>query len=222
VQMGLRNYWGYNTLGFFCPEPGLASSAANARAEFRHMVDCLHARGIEVLLDVVYNHTAEGNEQGPTLSLRGLDNAAYYRLPHLERDKYENHTGCGNTLNIRHTRVLQLVMDSLRYWAHEMQVDGFRFDLAPVLGRADAGFSRHAAFFGAVAQDPLLSRLKMIAEPWDVGPGGYNLGEFPTGWLEWNDHFRDMQRRFWNLGHGSRGELALRLCGSSDIFQGRA
>jgi glycogen operon protein len=220
VAMGLTNYWGYNTVGFFSPEPRLASGIGgrSARDEFRQMVATLHAAGIEVILDVVYNHTAEGDEHGPTISFRGLDNASYYRLPPHARGHYENHTGCGNTLDIRQPRVLQFVMDSLRFWAGEMHVDGFRFDLAPVLGRGHQSFERHAAFFAALAQDPLLSRLKMIAEPWDIGPGGYQLGGFPPGWLEWNDRFRDTMRAFWIEGHGTRGDFALRLCGSSDIF----
>ncbi len=221
TRLGLSNYWGYNTIGFFCVEPRLASGAAglSARDEFRDMVKRLHQAGIEVILDVVYNHTAESDELGPTLSFRGLDNPLYYRLQSQHRSHYENHTGCGNTLDLRQPRVLQLVMDSLRYWAGEMHVDGFRFDLATVLGRGDHGFDRRAHFFAAVAQDPLLSTLKMIAEPWDVGPGGYQLGGFPPGWLEWNDRFRDTMRSFW-VEHGShRGEFAQRLCASSSTFQ---
>lgn len=228
VNMGLTNYWGYNTLGFFCPSPRLASSQGGAaqRAEFRAMVAALHAAGIEVLLDVVYNHTAETDETGPTLSFRGLDNALYYRLPPEHKALYENHTGCGNTLDIREPRVLQLVMDSLRYWVTQMHVDGFRFDLAPVLGRGDAGFDRGGPFFTAVAQDPVLSRVKMIAEPWDIGPGGYQVGGFPRGWIEWNDKFRDSMRGFWTQAAAGRpaadrGEFALRLCGSSDLYQPR-
>ena len=223
VALGLSNYWGYNTIGFFCPDPALACGAdgESPRDEFRSMVKRLHSAGIEVILDVVYNHTAESDELGPTVSFRGLDNASYYRLPDSDRALYENHTGCGNTLDMRQPRVIQLVLDSLRYWAAEMHVDGFRFDLAPVLGRGDQGFDRHAPFFVALAQDPLLSRLKMIAEPWDVGPGGYQLGGFPNTWLEWNDRFRDTMREFWIEGQGTRGELALRLCASSDLFQAR-
>ena len=235
--LGLVNYWGYNTIGFFCPEPGLASAATRAAAsagsapatdgagvrdEFRAMVRALHAAGIEVILDVVFNHTAESDANGPVLSFRGLDNASYYRLRRDAPAEYENHTGCGNTLDLEHPRVLQLVLDSLRYWAGEMHVDGFRFDLAPVLGRTANGFDRHAAFFTALAQDPLLARLKMIAEPWDIGPGGYQLGGFPNGWLEWNDRFRDTLRSFWIEGEPTRGELALRLCASSDVFQPRS
>ena len=220
-RIGLSNYWGYNTIGFFCAEPRLASGVAglSPRDEFRAMVKRLHQAGIEVILDVVYNHTAESDELGPTLSFRGLDNALYYRLQPQHRSHYENHTGCGNTLDLRQPRVLQLVMDSLRYWAGEMHVDGFRFDLAPVLGRGDHGFEKKAQFFAAVAQDPLLSRLKMIAEPWDIGPGGYQLGAFPQGWLEWNDRFRDTMRSFWVEQVSNRGEFAQRLCASSATFQ---
>ena len=229
--LGLVNYWGYNTIGFFCPEPGLASHAVataaaasdarGVRDEFRGMVRALHAAGIEVILDVVFNHTAESDGHGPLLSFRGLDNASYYRLQRDAPAEYENDTGCGNTVNLEHPRVLQLVLDSLRYWAGEMHVDGFRFDLAPVLGRTAHGFDRRAAFFTALAQDPLLSSLKMIAEPWDIGPGGYQLGGFPNGWLEWNDRFRDTLRAFWIESAPTRGELALRLCASSDVYQGR-
>ena len=220
---GLDNYWGYNTIGFFCPEPRLAAGLYGqpVREEFRQMVRRLHAAGIEVILDVVYNHTAEGNEDGPTIGFRGLDNARYYRLPAGDLARYENFSGCGNTLDLREPRVLQLVMDSLRFWAGDMHVDGFRFDLAAALGRGDHGFDPRHALFAAIAQDPLLSTLKMIAEPWDVGLGGYQLGAFPPGWLEWNDRFRDTMRAFWIEGTPTRGEFALRLCGSSDIFQRR-
>ena len=223
ARMGLSNHWGYNTIGYFCPDPRLACGLGGAavRDEFRTMVKRLHAAGIEVILDVVYNHTAESDEHGPTISFRGLDNASYYRLPPGNLALYENHAGCGNVLDIRQSAVLQLVMDSLRYWAGEMHVDGFRFDLAPVLGRLDGGFDAKAAFFTAVAQDPLLSRLKMIAEPWDIGPGGYQVGNFPAGWLEWNDQFRDTMRGFWVGAAGSRGTFAQRLCASSDTFRRR-
>ena len=226
VAMGLSNYWGYNTLAFFVPSPRLAASqdGMKARDEFRVMVKTLHAEGIEVLLDVVFNHTAESDGSGPTLSFRGLDNASYYRHPPKSPAAFENHSGCGNTLDIRQPRVLQLVMDSLRYWVSEMHVDGFRFDLAPVLGRGDHGFEPHGAFFTAVAQDPVLSQVKLIAEPWDIGPGGYQVGSFPRGWLEWNDHFRDVMRGFWLQGIDaarSRGDFALRLCASSDLYQPR-
>ena len=218
-QLGLVNYWGYNTLGFFCPDPRYAAST-EPRHEFREMVRHLHAAGIEVLLDVVFNHTPEGDERGATLCWRGLDNASYYRLAE-QRQHYENWSGCGNTLDIRHPRVLQMVMDSLRYWVEEMHVDGFRFDLAPVLGRGSPGFERDGPFFKAVLQDPALQAIKLIAEPWDLGPGGYQVGGFPSGWLEWNDRFRDTARAFWLGGDCTRGEFALRLAGSSDIFQPR-
>jgi glycogen debranching enzyme GlgX len=223
-SMGLANYWGYNTLAFFALNPRLASGhdGLNARDEFRAMVKTLHGQSIEVLLDVVFNHTAESDEAGPTLSFRGLDNASYYRHPPGSPAALENHSGCGNTLEIRQPRVLQLVMDCLRYWVSEIHVDGFRFDLAPVLGRGDHGFEPKGAFFTAVAQDPVLSQVKMIAEPWDIGPGGYQVGSFPRGWLEWNDQFRDTMRGFWlqaEAGARSRGDFALRLCASSDLYQ---
>ncbi len=232
VRQGLSNYWGYNTLGFFCVSTALSSGLGgqSARDEFRLMVRTLHAAGLEVILDVVYNHTAEADEFGPTISFRGLDNASYYRLPPDQPSHYENFSGCGNTLNLRQPKVLQMVMDSLRYWVQDMHVDGFRFDLAPVLGRTDTGFSAQAAFFAAMAQDPVLCRVKMIAEPWDTGPGGYQVGGFPRGWLEWNDKFRDCMRSFWvqsaaigdALSTGcDRGDFAMRLCGSSDLFQER-
>ncbi len=230
VSMGLTNYWGYNTLGFFCVNPRLASGALglSVRDEFRHMVKTLHQAGLEVILDVVYNHTAEADHTGPTLCFRGLDNASYYMLAAGDASRYENYSGCGNTVNVKHPKVLQLVMDSLRYWVSDMHVDGFRFDLASVLGRTEQGFSTNAAFFAAVAQDPVLCRVKLIAEPWDLGPGGYQVGGFPRGWLEWNDHFRDGMRCFWiqsaasphaPLAHCSRGDFAMRLCGSSDVYQ---
>jgi glycogen operon protein len=220
---GLVNYWGYNTLGFFCPEPryAAASSGAGVREEFRTMVRRLHEAGIEVLLDVVYNHTPEGDERGPTLAWRGLDNASCYRLQGHARQHHENWTGCGNTLDIRHPRMLQMVMDSLRHWVQHYGVDGFRFDLAPVLGRGDHGFEREGPFFKAVLQDPVLQGLRLIAEPWDLGPGGYQMGQFPRGWQEWNDRFRDTARAFWLGGDCTRGEFALRLAGSSDVFQPR-
>jgi len=228
VGMGLHNYWGYNSLSFFCPEPRYASAATQGgravRDEFRHMVRRLHAAGIEVILDVVYNHSAETDEAGPTLSWRGLDNASYYLLRGDDPRFYENHTGCGNTFNLTHPRVLQMVLDSLRYWVQHMHVDGFRFDLATVLGRGPQGFDRQAAFFACLAQDPVLAGCKLIAEPWDIGPGGYQLGHFPGGWVEWNDRFRDTARGFWLRGEGHRGDLAQRLCGSADSFRqpGRA
>lgn len=219
LQHGLTNYWGYNTLSFFAPEPRYASRVGGRTAidEFRAMVRALHAAGIEVILDVVFNHTAETDEFGPTVSFRGIDNATYYRLRKDDPNLYENFSGCGNTFNLAHPRVLQLVMDSLRYWAGEMHVDGFRFDLA-------AALTRDSAFLEAVAQDPLLSRLKLIAEPWDLGPDGYRLGRFPPGWSEWNDRFRDDARAFWLTGEAGTGALAQRLAGSSEIFRhdGRA
>ena len=223
LALGLRNYWGYNTLGFFSPSPRLAANPDDAGNEFRRMVQTLHAAGIEVLLDVVFNHSAEGDEHGPTLSFRGLDNAHWYRLPAADRSAYENYSGCGNTLDIRQPRVLQLVMDALRFWVSEMHVDGFRFDLATALGRGEQGFERDGAFFKALQQDPLLSRLwadgKLIAEPWDLGPGGYQAGNFPPGWLEWNDHFRDTMRAFWLGGSVTRGPFAHALTGSSQRLQ---
>ncbi len=224
VRMGLRNHWGYNSLSFFCPEPRYAADGADSRAvrdEFRQMVRRLHAAGIEVILDVVYNHTAETDEFGPTLSWRGLDNASYYRLVHGHEQHYVNDTGCGNTLDLSHPRVLQMVADSLRYWVQEMHVDGFRFDLATVLGRTRHGFDRHAAFFACLAQDPVLAGVKLIAEPWDIGPGGYQLGHFPAGWVEWNDRYRDTMRAWWLGADCTRGEFARRLCASSDVFQQR-
>jgi glycogen operon protein len=219
---GLINHWGYNTLGYFCPEPRYAAASATGRAvrdEFRDMVRALHAAGIEVIIDVVFNHTCEGGEQGPTLSWRGLDNASWYRLDPHSPDRYINDSGCGNTLDLGHPRVLQFVMDSLRYWSEEMHVDGFRFDLAPVLARGPNGFDGEAALFRAIAQDPALAGLRFIAEPWDLGVGGYRLGGFPAGWGEWNDRFRDDLRRWWLRGEGTRGALALRLCGSTDVMQ---
>jgi glycogen operon protein len=221
--LGLVNYWGYNTIGFFCADPRLSSSPIDpgeARLEFRAMVEALHAAGIEVILDVVYNHTAESDETGPTLSFRGLDNASYYHLVADDRARYENWTGTGNTLNLGHPRVAQLVLDSLRYWHDEMGVDGFRFDLASVLGRNGRnGFDAHAPFFVALAQDPTLAGAKLIAEPWDIGHGGYQLGRFPGRFAEWNDRFRDGTRLFWLSRGVSRGEFARRVTASSDKFQ---
>ena len=220
--LGLSNYWGYNTLGWFCPDPRLSSHPNDptaTRIEFRDMVAALHASGFEVVIDVVYNHSAEESELGPTLSLRGLDNAIYYRLDPRDRAHCLNWTGCGNTLNFAHPRVVQLVLDSLRCWVSEFGVDGFRFDLAPILGRArGGGFDPHAPLFVALEQDPVLARTKLIAEPWDLGPDGYALGRFPGRFLEWNDRFRDDLRRFWLERSSSRGELARRLAGSSDRF----
>ena len=212
------NYWGYNTLGFFCPDPRHAATA-QPRTEFKAMVRRLHAAGIEVLLDVVYNHTPEGDARGPTLSWRGFDNASWYRLD--EQGQHLNYSGCGNTLDLRHPRVLQMVLDSLRHWVQEFHVDGFRFDLATTLARGSPGFEREGAFFKAIQQDPVLQRVKLIAEPWDLGPDGYQVGQFPQGWLDWNDKFRDTARAFWLGGDCTRGEMALRLAGSSDRFQAR-
>jgi glycogen operon protein len=218
VQHGLRNYWGYNSIGFFAPE--MRYSASGTLGEFKTMVKTLHAAGIEVILDVVYNHTAEGDHSGPTLSFRGLDNAIYYRLEPGNPRRYLNFTGTGNSINSGHRVVLALIMDSLRYWVQEMHVDGFRFDLAPTLARnAAQAFDRNGAFLSAIRQDPLLSRVKLIAEPWDIGEGGYQLGNFPPGWVEWNDKYRDAVRSFWRGDAGTVGEVASRLAGSSDIFQ---
>jgi glycogen operon protein len=215
VEQKLRNYWGYNSIGFFAPEPRYLMAHPS---EFKTMVKHLHEAGIEVVLDVVYNHTAEGNHLGPTFSFKGIDNASYYRLAEDPR-YYDDVTGTGNTLDLRHPRVLQMVMDSLRYWVLEMHVDGFRFDLAPALAREDQGYTRNAAFFKAIAQDPVVSRVKMVAEPWDVGLGGYQLGNFPPGWSEWNGKYRDTVRRFWRGDMGVLPELASRLAGSSDLFE---
>lgn len=221
IDRGQTNYWGYNTLGFFCPDPRLSMSPDDPTAvikEFREMVATLHAEGLEVVMDVVYNHTSEGNEFGPTLSFRGLDNASWYRLVADDRSRSENFTGCGNTLNVAHPRVTQFVLDSLRYWVEVMGVDGFRFDLAPVLGRTQHGFEPDAAFFVALRQCPVLSSIHLIAEPWDAGPNGYQVGRFPGRFLEWNDKFRDAVRGYW-LGRGvSRGEFARRFTASSDLF----
>ncbi len=216
-EKGLCNYWGYNTINFFIPIGRYAKR--HALSEFKEMVQTLHEAGFEVLLDVVYNHTAEGNELGPTFSFKGIDNASYYQLKHNDKRYYINHTGCGNTLNIEHPRVLQLVMDSLRYWVEYMGVDGFRFDLASALGRERDGFDKYSAFFKAINQDPVLSSIKLIAEPWDIGMGGYQLGNFPVNWNEWNDRFRDTIRQFWRGDSGKISELAKRLHGSSDIFE---
>jgi glycogen operon protein len=221
LEKGLSNYWGYNTLGYFAPEPRYEApgNALSPVAGFKTMVRALHAAGIEVILDVVYNHSAEGNQYGPTLSMRGIDNAAYYRLGPEPR-YYMDFTGCGNTLNMQHPRVLQLVMDSLRYWAVEMHVDGFRFDLASTLARELFEVNRLGAFFDIIHQDPVLSQVKLIAEPWDVGPGGYQVGNFPVLWAEWNGRYRDSVRRFWKGDGGLVSEFATRLAGSSDLYQG--
>ena len=213
---GLRNYWGYNTLNFFAPEPRYLGGGAPC--EFREMVDSIHGVGIEVILDVVYNHTAEGDHRGPTLSLRGIDNHTYYRLQSDDPGRYVNDTGCGNTLNFDHPQTRQLVIDSLCFWAGEMGVDGFRFDLAPVNGRSGGAFAPEAPFFAELQDVPLLSAKKLIAEPWDVGPGGYQLGNFPANWAEWNDNFRDSVRRFWRGDDGILPRFARRIHGSSDLF----
>jgi glycogen operon protein len=217
AERGLSNYWGYNTIGFFAPE--MRYSATGQLAEFKTMVKKLHSSGIEVILDVVYNHTAEGNQLGPTLSFRGIDNAAYYRLLHEDRRYYKDYTGCGNTLNMRHPRVLQLIMDSLRYWVEQMHVDGFRFDLASALARELHEVDRLGAFFDIIHQDPVLSQVKLIAEPWDLGEGGYQVGNFPPGWTEWNGRYRDNVRDYWRGQGGVIGELATRLTGSSDLYE---
>ncbi|MCA7083034.1 glycogen debranching protein GlgX [Cupriavidus sp. DB3] len=219
VQRGLRNYWGYSTLSYYAPEPAYLSGGE--LNEVKVAIRRLHAAGIEVILDVVYNHTCEGNELGPTLSWRGLDNASYYRLVPGDERHYINDTGCGNTLNLSHPRVLQMVLDSLRYWVQCYHVDGFRFDLGSTLGREGNGFDPGAGFFDAVLQDPVLSRVKLISEPWDLGPGGYQVGNHPPGFAEWNDKFRDTVRRFWRGDPGQRGELAARLTGSADLFDRR-
>jgi glycogen operon protein len=221
IERGLTNYWGYNTLGFFAPDPSLASrhTPLDALQQFKMMVRSLHAAGIEVILDVVYNHTAEGNSSGPTLSMRGIDNASYYRLSPENPRHYMDFTGCGNTLNMRHPRVLQLIMDSLRYWALDMHVDGFRFDLASTLARELFAVNKLAGFFDIIHQDPVLSQVKLIAEPWDVGEGGYQVGNFPVLWTEWNGKYRDAVRRFWKGDGGTAAEFATRISGSSDLYE---
>jgi glycogen operon protein len=216
VDRGLTNYWGYNSIGFFAPDTRYAATAPVR--EFKTMVKALHSHGIEVLLDVVYNHTAEGNHLGPMLSFKGIDNAAYYRLVGGNERYYMDYTGCGNTLNMRHPRVLQLLMDSLRYWVTEMHVDGFRFDLASALARELHAVDRLSAFFDVIAQDPVLQRVKLIAEPWDVGEGGYQVGNFPAGWAEWNGRYRDTVRGYWKGDEGLMGDVASRLTGSADLY----
>ncbi|MDX9993700.1 MAG: glycogen debranching protein GlgX [Rhodocyclaceae bacterium] len=216
VDQGKRNYWGYNSIGYFSPDQRY--SASGSSKEFKTMVKTLHSAGIEVILDVVYNHTAEGNHLGPTLSFKGIDNAVYYRLSEEDRRYYKDYTGCGNTLNLEHPRVLQLVMDSLRHWVQEMHVDGFRFDLASSLGREQHAVNHLGAFFDILHQDPVLSRVKLIAEPWDLGEGGYQVGNFPLGWAEWNDRYRDCMRAFWRGDGGLIGEFATRITGSSDLY----
>ncbi|MDG2570865.1 glycogen debranching protein GlgX, partial [Vibrio parahaemolyticus] len=218
IDKGLRNYWGYNSIGFFAPQPRyLATPFVN---EVKEMVSHLHDAGIEVILDVVYNHTAEGNELGPTLSFKGIDNASYYRLAPDKR-YYINDTGTGNTVNLSHSRVLQMVTDSLRYWAQEMHVDGFRFDLATILAREAHGFDEGGGFLDSCRQDPVLSQVKLIAEPWDLGPGGYQVGRFPPGWSEWNDRYRDTVRAYWRGDEGMLPELAARVTASGDLFNRR-
>ena len=216
AQHGLRNYWGYNTIGFFAPE--MRYSASGKVAEFKTMVKTLHSAGLEVILDVVYNHTAEGNHLGPTLCFRGIDNASYYRLNPEAPRFCVDYTGTGNTLDMHHPRVLQLIMDSLRYWVTEMHVDGFRFDLAAALARELHDVDRLGAFFDIIRQDPVLNRVKLIAEPWDLGAGGYQVGNFPVGWAEWNDKYRDTMRAYWKGDGGQIGEFAQRLTGSSDLY----
>ena len=226
VAKGLTNYWGYNTIGFFAPHDGYSAAVRAGRpggqvAEFQAMVANLHAAGLEVLLDVVYNHTAEGDHSGPTLCHRGLDNPAYYRLDPADPSRYIDTTGCGNAVNAGDPLGLQLIMDSLRYWLTEMHVDGFRFDLAPTLARQDGGFDGASAFFDLVSQDPVVSRAKLIAEPWDVGQAdSYDIGRFPALWSEWNGRYRDSVRDFWRRRDGLLGELATRWCGSADLYGG--
>jgi isoamylase len=220
VERGLTNYWGYNSLAYFAPDARFAAAgtAQGVVSQFKTMVRTLHESGLEVILDVVYNHTAEGNHLGPTLSFRGLDNATYYRLDPSDRSRYQDFTGCGNTLNMQSSDVLKLLMDSLRYWVLEMHVDGFRFDLASALARSLFAVDRLSSFFDVIHQDPVISRVKLIAEPWDVGEGGYQVGNFPPGWAEWNGRYRDAVRRFWRGDAGMLAEFTTRLAGSSDLY----
>jgi isoamylase len=222
LETGLTNYWGYNTIGFFAPDTRYAADRRHPLREFKEMVARFHEAGIEVIMDVVYNHTAEGNERGPTLSFKGIDNATYYRLLPDNPRYYINDTGTGNTLNLSHARVIQMVTDSLRFWAEQTRVDGFRFDLGTILAREPNGFDNQSGFLKACGQDPCLSRIKLIAEPWDCGPGGYQVGAFPPGWAEWNDKFRDTTRKFW-IGNAPAGVLTESLCARPSIFnhQGR-
>ena len=220
LDKGLTNYWGYNSIGFFAPDPRYAHEREQTLREFKEMVARLHEAGLEVILDVVYNHTAEGNQLGPTLSFKGIDNASYYRLLPDKRRYYINDTGTGNTLNLDHMRVIEMVTDSLRYWASETHVDGFRFDLGTILARQATGFDNQSGFLKACCQDPELRTVKLIAEPWDCGPGGYQVGGFPPGWAEWNDKFRDTVRDFWR-GEAPASAVAPRLCASGDIFNHR-
>lgn len=217
LERNLTNYWGYNSIGFFAPDPRYASEPEQSLREFKEMVARFHDAGLEVILDVVYNHTAEGNERGPTLSFKGIDNSTYYRLLPDAKRYYINDTGTGNTLNISHPPVVQMVMDSLRYWVNELHVDGFRFDLGTILAREPDGFDNQSGFLKACNQDPVLRTVKLIAEPWDCGPGGYQVGRFPPGWSEWNDRYRDEVRDYWK-GAGSAKHVAPRLCASGDVF----
>ena len=219
IERGLKNYWGYNTIGFFAPASRYLARGHGIH-DFKLLVRRLHEAGIEIILDVVYNHTAEGNHMGPTLSFRGIDNASYYVLGDDPRYYFDT-TGCGNNVNLRHPRVLQMVMDSLRYWVEDCHVDGFRFDLASTLGRDRSAFDHHAVFFEAVRQDPVLSKVKLIAEPWDTGPDGYQVGNFPPGWAEWNDKYRDTVRAFWKGDDGTASALASNLLGSAQLFEKR-
>ena len=221
TEKGLTNFWGYSTIGFFAADPRYFAHAAGDISELKSMIDRFHEAGLEVILDVVYNHTAEGSELGPTLSFKGIDNASYYRLMPEEQRYYINDTGTGNTLNLSHPRVLQMVTDSLRYWVTEMNVDGFRFDLATILGRETYGFDEGGGFLDSCRQDPILSSVKLIAEPWDCGPGGYQVGRFPPGWAEWNDQYRDTVREFWKGEEGVSPRLATRVTGSGDKFNHR-
>jgi isoamylase len=217
LEHGLANYWGYNSIGFFAPDPRYASEPEQCLREFKEMVARFHEAGLEIILDVVYNHTAEGNERGPTLSFKGIDNASYYRLLPDDKRYYINDTGTGNTLNVSHPAVIQMVTDSLRYWVNELHVDGFRFDLGTILAREPAGFDNQSGFLKVCHQDPVLRSVKLIAEPWDCGPGGYQVGGFPPGWAEWNDRYRDVVRDFWK-GSAAASEVAQRLCASADVF----
>jgi glycogen operon protein len=217
LEKGLTNYWGYNSIGFFAPDPRYASAPDQCLREFKEMVSRFHDAGLEVIMDVVYNHTAEGNERGPTLSFKGIDNASYYRLLPDDQRFYINDTGTGNTLNISHPHVIEMVTDSLRYWVNETHVDGFRFDLGTILAREQNGFDNQSGFLKACHQDPVLRTVKLIAEPWDCGPGGYQVGAFPPGWAEWNDRYRDTVRDYWK-GQASASAVAQRLCASAEVF----
>jgi glycogen operon protein len=223
LENGLGNYWGYNSICYFAPDIRFSSAASPGGqvTEFKNMVKTLHTEGFEIILDVVYNHTAEGGATGPTLSLRGIDNAAYYRLDRKNKGQYANYTGCGNTVNSVKPALSKLIIDSLRYWVTEMHVDGFRFDLATALFREDPEFSSTHALFGLINRDPVLSKAKLIAEPWDLGPGGYQAGNFPDPWSEWNDRYRNTVRRFWRGDRGQLGDLAYRISGSSDMYGSR-